>query len=209
MSTIPKTWPHAFSQYAAKSYDNFRVIPERQLTELQDGFRLLGQITFGGAQFRTVVIGRNIFVQGIPLDGTTHDMVEEFVSRADSEHQGKNLPVKNQEKLVYAVRDSIVNATENVYEGLTPDYLMARIALAQHSPMKVITSRSQLPEDAKFREQLGDIIPLSKKVEKAKSKTVPVHLKERFARSILLINSKTAEVHELPDKQPEVDRRAA
>ncbi len=209
MLRIPTDWPDAFAEYVARSCDNFRVIPKKELAKLQDGHKLLGQVTFDRVQFRTVVNKGSVFVQGIPLDGTTHDLVEEFVLAANSEHQGAKLSPKDLENLVYAARNSIVDATEDVLEGLKPEYLVARMALAKYSPIRVVTSENEMPKDTVVKENLGDIISLSKKVEKASSKPVPPNLDVRFGRSVIRVFGTTAVRYEIPEEERPMQEKGA
>ena len=209
MPRIPIDWPNALARYAARSYDNFRVTPKQELTKLQDGHKLLGQVTFKGIELRTVVTRGHLLVQGIPIAGTTHDVVEEFVLQADSKHQGAGLSVENQKELVETSRDSIIDATESVLEGLIPEYLEARVSLARYSKVRVVTSQNEMPANVVLKEELGDIIPLSIRVKNASSKPVPPKLQERFNRTVIRILGTEAYVYEIPIEEQYKQRRAA
>ena len=209
MPRIPTDWPDAFAKYAARSYDNFRAVPKQELAELQKGHKLLGQVTYKGIELRTVVNRGYLLVQGTPLEGTAHDLVEEFVLIANEKHQGVGLPVESQKKLVEASRDSIIDAAENVLEGLTPEYLEARISLARHSKAKVVTTQNEMPANAILRENLGDIIFLSKKIERASLKPVPPELQERFDRTVIRILGTEAYVYEIPHEGQDKQKRVA
>lgn len=189
MQIKPNDIPGQFAAFAARSYDNYKAIPEKKLLKLKqdDGYKLLGQTTYNGTQVRAVVRRGNVLIEAIPLVGTTHDISEEFVAHATEELQGNSLSNKHQEQVTFAARDSIVDATEGALIGLTPEYVAARASLAKYCPFKVVTSESEMPKGLKAVEHFDDIIPLSRKVEKAASKEIPIEAEEKFGRSVLRV----------------------
>lgn len=168
----PKDWPEAFAQFVAKSHDNFRSI-DLKLINNNKIPKLLGQTTFRGVELRAVLVNGNILVQGMPLQGTTHDFVEEFVAHGTEEMQGSKLSKKDQETLTYAVRDNIIDATEAVLEGLTPEYIAARLELAKRSPIRVVTSEQEMPEKVIPVEHFDDIRELRDQVNAAYKRKTP------------------------------------
>ena len=201
----PQDIPQQFAGFAAGSYNNFKAIPKRELSRLQKSgdYKLLGQTTYAGTEARAVIRNGNILIEAVPLQGTKDDVVEEFVAHATRELQANTLPKESQEQVTLAARDSIVDATEGVLVGLTPEYVAARAALAKHSPIKVITSEKDMPKGAEPVEHFDDILPFSRKVEKAASKKIPPEAQEKFNRSVIRVFGTRATRYEFPaDEAP-------
>lgn len=206
MKIKPNDWSDAFVRFAVKSYENFQTLPEE---DLGARFKLLGQTTFKGVEVRTVIRKGNVLVEAIPLGGTTHDVVEEFVAQANPEFQGEGLPKANQERLIFAARQSILDATQDVIEALIPEYLEARTTIARYSQVRVVTSRDQVPEDAVAREHFPDIIKLANKIKAIRGKTPSLAIEQRFANSILHVHGTGATIYELPEGQNNQNTRRA
>lgn len=204
MQVRPKDIPEQFAAFAANSYHNYKLIPAKQLAKLKEdnGYKLLGQTTYNDTQVRAIVRHGNMLIEAIPLVGTTHDISEEFVAHATKELQGNSLTEEHQKQVTFAVRDSIVDATEGALIGLTPEYIAARASLAKHCPFKVVTSESEMPKGLKPVEHFDDIISFSKKVEKAAAKKIPVEAEEKFGRSVLRIFGTRATRYEFSADKP-------
>ena len=203
MRIIPQDWPDAFSRFSAESYDVFRAIPNKELLELKNGYKLLGQITFKNTEVRALIRDGNIFVQALPVEGTTHDLVEEYVEPATQEVQGIKLDEEGQKNLTYVMREQIDDAVEGSLAGLTPEYIIARTVLARYSPIKVVTTQQEMPKNAQEVRPYRDIRALSKKVAQAAiGKKQPTGDPEKKGeREILRIFGTTATLYKIPDKK--------
>lgn len=195
MKIKPTDWSNAFAHFAANSYDAFRAIPNQELKGLKGGYKLLGQVTYKKTEVRAVIINGNIFVQAVPLEGTSHDLVEEYVAHATPKTQGQHLPKEvQQQELTFVMREQITSAAHEALAGLTPKYIAARAALAKYSPVRVVTTDGEMPKGALPVKEFDDIRILSKQVESASKggKALTVEDPERAGQEILRVFGTTA-----------------